>query len=60
MRVSLGIPPAAGPVPAVVVIQHGPGVDRPYEGAGHAFLNFTNPSVFREGPAADAWGKLFP
>lgn len=29
-----------------------------YDGAGHAFLNFTNPAVFREGPAADAWGKL--
>ena len=29
-----------------------------YDEAGHAFLNFTNPSVYREGPAADAWDKL--
>lgn len=31
-----------------------------YEGAGHAFLNFTNPATFREGPARDAWEKLVP
>jgi len=28
-----------------------------YEGAGHAFLNFTRPAVFREAPAKDAWMK---
>lgn len=28
-----------------------------YEGAGHAFLNFTNPKTFREAPAKDAWEK---
>ena len=28
-----------------------------YEGAGHAFLNFQNPNVYREKPAADAWEK---
>jgi len=31
-----------------------------YEGAGHAFLNFTNPGTFREEPARDAWDKLIP
>ncbi len=31
-----------------------------YAGAGHAFLNFTNPNTYREGPAADAWQKLLP
>lgn len=29
-----------------------------YDGAGHAFLNFTNPNVYRPGPAGDAWEKL--
>jgi len=29
-----------------------------YPDAGHAFLNFTNPAVYREGPARDAWDKL--
>ena len=29
-----------------------------YEGAGHAFLNFTNPERYRPGPAKDAWGKM--
>jgi len=28
-----------------------------YDGAGHAFLNFLNPSVYREEPARDAWEK---
>jgi carboxymethylenebutenolidase len=28
-----------------------------YEGAGHAFLNFTRPAVFREAQAKDAWAK---
>ncbi len=28
-----------------------------YEGAGHAFLNFTRPSVFRKLQAKDAWSK---
>jgi carboxymethylenebutenolidase len=31
-----------------------------YEGAGHAFLNFTNPVTFREEQARDAWEKLIP
>ncbi len=31
-----------------------------YEGAGHAFLNFTNPVTFREVPAREAWDKLIP
>ena len=31
-----------------------------YPGAGHAFLNFTNPATYREGPARDAWDKLIP
>lgn len=31
-----------------------------YEGAGHAFLNFTNPTTFRERPAHDAWETLVP
>jgi carboxymethylenebutenolidase len=31
-----------------------------YDGAGHAFLNFTNPATYREGPARDAWDKLIP
>ena len=29
-----------------------------YANAGHAFLNFTNPAVYREAPARDAWQKL--
>lgn len=29
-----------------------------YEGAGHAFLNFLNPNVFREQATKDAWGKV--
>ena len=29
-----------------------------YPDAGHAFLNFTNPAFYREGPARDAWDKL--
>jgi carboxymethylenebutenolidase len=28
-----------------------------YAGAGHAFLNFTRPTVFREAQAKDAWTK---
>ncbi|MBI1848376.1 MAG: dienelactone hydrolase family protein [Candidatus Rokubacteria bacterium] len=28
-----------------------------YAGAGHAFLNFTNPATYRESQAADAWDK---
>jgi carboxymethylenebutenolidase len=28
-----------------------------YEGAGHAFLNFTRPAVYREAQATDAWAK---
>lgn len=28
-----------------------------YEGAGHAFLNFTRPAVFREAQAKEAWEK---
>ena len=31
-----------------------------YPEAGHAFLNFTNPATYREGPARDAWDKLIP
>ena len=31
-----------------------------YDGAGHAFLNFTNTVTYREGPARDAWEKLIP
>ena len=31
-----------------------------YSEAGHAFLNFTNPATYREGPARDAWDKLIP
>jgi carboxymethylenebutenolidase len=31
-----------------------------YDGAGHAFLNFTNPAVYREEPARDAWERLIP
>jgi carboxymethylenebutenolidase len=31
-----------------------------YDGAGHAFLNFSNPVTYREGPARDAWEKLIP
>ena len=31
-----------------------------YDGAGHAFLNFTNATAYREGPAKDAWAKLVP
>ncbi|HUM14309.1 MAG TPA: dienelactone hydrolase family protein [Candidatus Nitrosotalea sp.] len=31
-----------------------------YDGAGHAFLNFTNEERYREGPARDAWDKLIP
>ena len=29
-----------------------------YDGAGHAFLNFTNPERYREESARDAWDKL--
>jgi carboxymethylenebutenolidase len=29
-----------------------------YDGAGHAFLNFTNPERYRATQAADAWTKL--
>ena len=29
-----------------------------YDGAGHAFLNFTNRERFRPGPAKDAWAKM--
>ncbi len=28
-----------------------------YEGAGHAFLNYTHPAVFRETQAQEAWAK---
>lgn len=28
-----------------------------YAGAGHAFLNFTRPAVFREAQAKDAWAR---
>lgn len=28
-----------------------------YEGAGHAFLNFTRPAVFRKAQAEEAWAK---
>ena len=28
-----------------------------YEGAGHAFLNFTRPAVFREAQAKEAWAR---
>lgn len=28
-----------------------------YSGAGHAFLNFTRPSVFRDAQAKDAWAR---
>jgi carboxymethylenebutenolidase len=31
-----------------------------YPEAGHAFLNFTNPATYREGPTRDAWDKLIP
>jgi carboxymethylenebutenolidase len=31
-----------------------------YPEAGHGFLNFTNPAVYREGPGRDAWDKLLP
>lgn len=31
-----------------------------YADAGHAFLNFTNPATYREGPARDAWDRLIP
>ena len=31
-----------------------------YDGAGHAFLNFSNSVTYREGPARDAWQKLIP
>ena len=31
-----------------------------YDGAGHAFLNFTNPAMYRESQAKDAWSKLIP
>ncbi|TMQ22030.1 MAG: dienelactone hydrolase family protein [Candidatus Rokuibacteriota bacterium] len=29
-----------------------------YEGAGHAFLNFTNAERYREKQGADAWTKM--
>src|SRR5262245_16625693 len=29
-----------------------------YDGAGHAFLNFTNAERYRSGPAKDAWEKM--
>jgi dienelactone hydrolase len=29
-----------------------------YEGAGHAFLNFTNAERYRAEPAKDAWAKM--
>jgi len=29
-----------------------------YAGAGHAFLNFTNPARHRPAQAADAWQKM--
>src|SRR6267143_2010767 len=28
-----------------------------FAGAGHAFLNFTRPTVFREAPSQEAWAK---
>ena len=31
-----------------------------YDGAGHAFLNFTNAANYRETQAKDAWAKLIP
>ena len=31
-----------------------------YDDAGHAFLNFTNPAMYRERQAKDAWSKLIP
>lgn len=39
--------------------RHGvPHVFHSYAGAGHAFLNFTNPERHRPAQAADAWAKL--
>ncbi|HEX5058215.1 MAG TPA: dienelactone hydrolase family protein [Kofleriaceae bacterium] len=35
-----------------------PHVFHRYDGAGHAFLNFTNPERHRPAQAADAWAKL--
>ena len=35
-----------------------PHVFHRYDGAGHAFLNFTNPERHRPVQAADAWAKL--
>ena len=32
--------------------------DRQREGAGHAFLNFSNPERYRAVPASDAWAKM--
>jgi carboxymethylenebutenolidase len=29
-----------------------------YDGAGHAFLNFSNAQAYRPGPAKDAWEKM--
>jgi carboxymethylenebutenolidase len=29
-----------------------------YEGAGHAFLNFSNAERYRAEPAKDAWAKM--
>ena len=29
-----------------------------YEGAGHAFLNFSNAERYRPEPAKDAWAKM--
>jgi carboxymethylenebutenolidase len=34
-----------------------PHVFHRYDGAGHAFLNFSNPERHRSAPAADAWAK---
>jgi carboxymethylenebutenolidase len=31
-----------------------------YDAAGHAFLNFSNPAMYRERQAKDAWSKLIP
>ena len=29
-----------------------------YPGAAHAFMNYTRPQVYREGPAKDAWDRM--
>jgi carboxymethylenebutenolidase len=51
-------PPDVAAIDAELTKQHVRHEFHSYAGAGHAFLNFTNPERHRPAQAADAWAKL--